>query len=267
MSKIATLKQVAANNLRVLNERMTERGITNPNARAAILAVVYKESGYLPKVELSYATTSNKRIREIFRSRLAHLNEAQLTELKKNNEKFYEAVYGYTTKVGRDNGNLKPGDGYKYRGRGYNGITFYNNYAKIGKQIGVDLINYPAFANKPEVAADIAIQYFKNAFGSNKKRVKDLYGADNMNDFKNPNDSLMAYYHANAGFGKSTEELNADPTGGLAKAKSVLSELVEYVGSNKKKVATAAGSGLVLLLGAGLLILKATNQNGSKKNN
>ena len=57
-------------------------------------------------------------------------------------------------------GNDKPGDGYKYRGRGFIQITGKDNYARIGKAIGVDLVNNPDLANQPEIAAKIVPAFF-----------------------------------------------------------------------------------------------------------
>ncbi|MET0646881.1 MAG: glycoside hydrolase family 19 protein [Pyrinomonadaceae bacterium] len=55
----------------------------------------------------------------------------------------------------RDLGNTQPGDGWKFRGRGYVQITGRNNYTKFGRLLGVDLVNDPDLALGPVVAWDI----------------------------------------------------------------------------------------------------------------
>lgn len=53
------------------------------------------------------------------------------------------------------NGNTSAGDGPKYCGRGYVQLTWKNNYARAGKECGVDLVQYPDKAMQPDVAAKI----------------------------------------------------------------------------------------------------------------
>lgn len=60
-----------------------------------------------------------------------------------------------------DLGNDTRGDGVRYKGRGYIQITGKDNYRRVGKRIGVDLVKNPELAEKPEVAAKIAIMYWK----------------------------------------------------------------------------------------------------------
>jgi putative chitinase len=58
-------------------------------------------------------------------------------------------------------GNTKAGDGVKFIGRGYIQLTGRYNYAQAGKTLGVDLIGNPELAADPEIAAKIAIWYWK----------------------------------------------------------------------------------------------------------
>ena len=61
-----------------------------------------------------------------------------------------------------DLGNNQPGDGKRFMGRGYIQITGRANYRDFGKIVGEDLITNPARAEDPNVAAKVAIAYWKN---------------------------------------------------------------------------------------------------------
>lgn len=64
-------------------------------------------------------------------------------------------VGGARPKMAIANGNTCAGDGPRYCGRGYVQLTWKTNYARAGKECGVDLIGYPDHAMRPEVAAQI----------------------------------------------------------------------------------------------------------------
>lgn len=60
----------------------------------------------------------------------------------------------------RDLGNVKAGDGKRYKGRGPIQITGRANYEKYGKKLGIDLVKKPELAETPEVGVKIAVLYW-----------------------------------------------------------------------------------------------------------
>jgi putative chitinase len=70
-------------------------------------------------------------------------------------------------------GNTKPGDGAKYKGRGYIQITGKYNYEQAGKALGLDLVNHPELVEKPEIAAKVAVWYWKNRVAPKVDSFKD----------------------------------------------------------------------------------------------
>lgn len=143
-------------NINYLIDEMKKIGITNPYTQIGILSVIAKESGFVPKGEVSYATTSNDRIRKIFGSRVAKYSDSELDNLKKDEKKFFNVVYAST--VGNQGGD----DGWIYRGRGFNQLTGIKNYEKYGNMIGMGdkLVKNPDLVNDVEIASKIAISFF-----------------------------------------------------------------------------------------------------------
>lgn len=52
-----------------------------------------------------------------------------------------------------DLGNTQPGDGSKYRGRGFIQVTGRDNYTQAAKALGLDLVDHPELLEEPELAA------------------------------------------------------------------------------------------------------------------
>jgi putative chitinase len=71
----------------------------------------------------------------------------------------------------KDLGNTQPGDGYKFRGRGYVQLTGRANYRAFGGMIGADLENNPDLASQPDIAAKLAVAYWRTRV---KSRVRDF---------------------------------------------------------------------------------------------
>lgn len=61
----------------------------------------------------------------------------------------------------KDLGNLKTGDGRRYKGRGIFQLTGRANYRAYGKKIGLDLEAKPELAAAPDVSVLVACEYWK----------------------------------------------------------------------------------------------------------
>ena len=214
-----------AKNVQALMDAMKRHGITNPYTQRAILGTVGKESGFVPKNEIGYGTTSNDRIRKIFGKRIT-VSDSELDSIKKDDVKFFDLIYGQaaTKNLGWNTGNTAPGDGYKYRGRGFNGITFKSLYQKyqdmlskdnkLGKS--VDIVNNPDQLNDIDVAAEAAILFFIS--GANNPIMQRKYGTKDINAFKDQNTALKGIVNINAGLGN---DIGNDYLGALQKATDI----------------------------------------------
>lgn len=88
---------------------------------------------------------------------------------------YFEKRYGvqYAPKTAKILGNKRPGDGERYHGRGYVQLTGRDNYRMAGDALGLDLLNHPELAAKPDVAAKIAVWYWKTRVKPNVTNFKD----------------------------------------------------------------------------------------------
>jgi len=173
--------------------------IPNPAVQAAMIAVAYKESGMIPKNEYTkeLANTNRFAFFDVFNNLQKYTTEGPngretspfINELKKYPAAFYNFVYGTgkkakefenkpTTKnpisISDGKGNTitvyndENGDGYKYRGRGYNGITGRKGYELAKKDTGVDVIANPDDLNKVDVAAKAMLAYMRRGTSPNR---------------------------------------------------------------------------------------------------
>jgi predicted chitinase len=63
----------------------------------------------------------------------------------------------------KDLGNTQPGDGKRFRGRGYIQITGRHNYTNVSKALGYDFVKDPSDLAKPEWAAKASCWWWNNA--------------------------------------------------------------------------------------------------------
>lgn len=73
-----------------------------------------------------------------------------------NPQKLANFIYG--NRYG--NGPPASGDGYRFSGRGYIQITWRENYEKIGKLVGLDLVGNPDLASSPDHALEVACGFW-----------------------------------------------------------------------------------------------------------
>lgn len=93
-----------------------------------------------------------------------------------------------------DLGNTHPGDGRRYKGRGYVQITGRNNYSNWSRKLGIDLVGNPSLAEKPEIAAQILVQGMKEGSFTGKK-LSDYLGGG-QSDFRDARRIINGMDHA-----------------------------------------------------------------------
>ena len=81
----------------------------------------------------------------------------------------YFDKYEPGTRIGRDLGNTRSGDGFLYRGRGYVQITGRRNYLRASQELENDFISYPARALNPALAAKILVSGCTEGWFTGKK--------------------------------------------------------------------------------------------------
>ena len=121
-----------------------------PNSKEEIIGPLV---GYLNKYLPKYEVTTYLRVCH-FLAQAAH-EAASFRTLR-------EYASGAAYEGRKDLGNVKPGDGVRYKGRGIFQLTGRANYRDIGNKIGMDLENNPELAESPEVSVLTALEYWKS---------------------------------------------------------------------------------------------------------
>ncbi|SNT19265.1 glycoside hydrolase family 19 protein [Sphingopyxis indica] len=105
--------------------------------------------------------------------RLAHLM-AQLVHESGGFRYMEEIASGSAYEGRKDLGNVIPGDGKRYKGRGPIQITGRANYRTYGQRIGIDIENHPEIAAVPSIGLHLALEYWK------RNGLNTLADADNV---------------------------------------------------------------------------------------
>lgn len=136
-----------------LGYAMDSNSITSDDRMDDFLAQLAVESQELNRTSenLNY---SAERLRAVWPKRFP--TDADAVRCAHNPERLANEVYG-----GRM-GNIAPGDGWLYRGRGLIQITGKDNYRRMSELMGMDLVSQPDKLAEPHYAAYSAAAYWKD---------------------------------------------------------------------------------------------------------
>lgn len=98
---------------------------------------------------------------------------------------YFRRRYDITSRprVAKALGNTTPGDGYRYRGRGYVQLTGRRNYELFSKRLKRNLVDNPDIALEPDTAYTIMADGMLEGLFTGKRI--DLYLSDEKSDFIN----------------------------------------------------------------------------------
>lgn len=106
-----------------------------------------------------------------FLAQCAH-ESANFTRMEEiGSSKYFTKKYDpeYSPKTAKILGNVEPGDGERYKGRGFIQLTGRDNYRMAGKALNLPLEANPELAARPDVAAVVAVWFWKNRVASKVK--------------------------------------------------------------------------------------------------
>lgn len=151
-----------------LNDILPVYGINTPLRVSHFIGQIAIESGYLNTLveNLNYSEAG---LRQTFKK---YFTPAQAKQYARKPRAI--ANHAYANRGG--NGNEASGDGWRYRGRGWIQLTLKDNYARVGKAIGYDLVANPDLAADPRIAVMCAAEYWKKN-GINKVADQDNHKA------------------------------------------------------------------------------------------
>lgn len=107
---------------------------------------------YLPEYLEKYGLNTELEV-EHFLAQAAHESDHFRT--------LQEYASGSAYEGRKDLGNIYPGDGRRYKGRGIFQLTGRANYGQMSKILDIDLVNNPGLAATPEISVQTALEYWK----------------------------------------------------------------------------------------------------------
>lgn len=168
--------------------RLLELGLDTPLRMGHFLGQGLVETGWLryASEDLSYSASGLVATFSIYRN-----NPELAKQHARKPEQIAETVYG-----GRktDLGNTEPGDGYRFRGRGFIQLTGRANYTQMAELTGIPLVEDPDFISRDlQKSVEAAAMYWK---------------ANNLNTWADQNDAVRVSRAVNRGNANSTKMAN-----------------------------------------------------------
>jgi putative chitinase len=131
---------------------------------AYALATAYGETGgRMQPITENMNYTSASRIEQVFPSR--RRKGIPNSQLVRNPQKLANTVYADIL----GNGGPESGDGWRYRGHGLVQLTGKDNFARMGRLVGVDLVKYPERSLEPDIAAKALIVGIRDGIYTGKR--------------------------------------------------------------------------------------------------
>lgn len=140
---------------------MQKRWITTPRRIGHFLANILHETGNFKRMEENLRWRDPARLDATY-SRIRGVADARALIARGP-----EAIANRAMADTLGNGDEASGDGWRFRGRGYFQITGRANYRDMGKKLGLELEAQPELAINPEIAAQIAGQFWSDRSLSN----------------------------------------------------------------------------------------------------
>lgn len=114
-----------------------------------------------------------------FLAQCAHetLNFKHMTEI--GSSKYFAKKYDirHNPRKAKILGNVKPGDGERYKGRGFIQLTGRDNYKRAGEALGLPLEQHPELLERQDVAAKAAVWYWNNRVAPKVSNFNDVKAA------------------------------------------------------------------------------------------
>lgn len=121
---------------------------------AGFLSNAAHETGDFKRLRENLYYTTAAQIRRTWPSRFP--TDASAAPFVRNSEALANKVYARPKE-----GNVNPGDGWRYRGGGDFQTTFLNGYRATGEDLGLPLVDHPEMIETPSIAILAGLSYWR----------------------------------------------------------------------------------------------------------